>query len=121
MEYLQVLDLDAGAGVADIREAYRLQTRTWSPDRPDYEPRVKEASERHLAEIHQAYDWLKVNAEAVRMIAMSVSDARKSPVQMQERRYSTTGSVIYFILIGLLVLGIVSILVLDPNAWTGPI
>lgn len=115
-----MLDLDAGAGVADIREAYRLQTRTWNPDRPDYEPRVKEASERHLAEIHQAYDWLKVNAESVRMIAMSAGSPPMQTVSKRQKRYSQTSGLLYFILIGLLLFGIGAILFIDPGAWTGP-
>lgn len=132
-----MLDLDAGAGVADIREAYRLQMRTWDPDHQDYEPKIKEATERRLAEVQQAYDWLKVNSEAVLTIAKASGAAPRRPSPKQVRKSAsplrrTLGlervpagvlfrGFLYLVLVGLLLYGIGAVLVLDPNAWTGPL
>jgi preprotein translocase subunit Sec63 len=116
------LDLDAGASVADVREAYRLQVRTWNPDYPGYNPRVRAATERRLAEVRQAYEWLKANGDAV---VWQASGAGTQPTNMH--RASTgiskrvTNGFFYLVLVGLLIYGIGVITTRNADAWFGPL
>ena len=121
-EYLRSLDLDAGAGIADIREAYRHHVRTWNPGQQAYEPRVRAAAERKLAEAQQAYEWLKANGEAV------VAQAKSEAGQPSNRRggksqspLTLPGWLLYGVLIGLLVAGIGVMVYVNPGAWLGPL
>ena len=136
VEYLRVLDLDGGASVADIREAYRILVRTWDPDRPGYDVRVRAASERKHAEVRHAYEWLRENADLV------VAQTTDAGTQLgRESGASTAGTSFltplmralkldrvpprlafyYVILVGLLVFGIVFVAAWNPKAWFGPL
>ena len=121
-EYLRALDLDAGAGIADIREAYRHHVRTWNPGQKDYEPRVRAAAERKLAEAQQAYEWLKANGEAV--VAQATSEAGPLSNKRGGKSQSPsilTGWLLYGVLIGLLVAGIGVMAYANPDAWFWPL
>ena len=121
-EYLRALDLDAGAGIADIREAYRNHVRAWNPANPDFDPKLRAATERKLAEAQQAYEWLKANGEAV------VAQAKSETGPPSNKRgaksappFASAGWLLYGAFIGLLVAGIWVIARVNPNAWLGPL
>ena len=86
VEYLRVLDLDAGAGIAEVREAYRLLLRTWDPNRSGYDPKVRAASERKVAEVRQAFEWLRDNGDLV-LSGEIVEEVAADGVEPQEARY----------------------------------
>jgi len=121
VEYLRVLDLDAGASVADVREAYRLQRRTWNPDRPAYNPRLRAATERRLAEVQQAYEWLKANGDAVVWQATSAGTRPDSAGASIGGSQRATSAFLYLVLVGLLVFAIGVMTSLNPDAWSGPL
>ena len=115
------MDLDAGASVADIREAYRLQVRTWNPDRPSYNPQVRAATERKLAEVRQAYEWLKSNGDAVVGQASGTGTQPTSTDETSTRvSKQVTNGVIYLVLVGLLMYGIVAVTSRNVDALYGP-
>ena len=116
-----MLDLDAGASVADVREAYRLQRRTWNPDRPTYDPRLREATERRLAEVQQAYEWLKANGDAVVWQAAGAGTRPGTGGASIGVSQRATSGFLYLVLVGLLVFAIGVMTSLNPNAWSGPL
>ena len=116
-----MLDLDAGAGIADIREAYRLQVRTWNPDHPAYDVRVRAAAERRLADVRQAYEWLKANGDAVVAQATGVAALPSNEGGASTQLSVVTYGFFYLVLVGLLVFGIGVMANSNPNAWFGPL
>jgi len=54
-DYYEVLGLDKGAGVDDIKKAYRRLAMQWHPDRNPDNP----AAEEKFREVNEAYDVLK--------------------------------------------------------------
>ena len=139
VEYLRLLDLDAGAGIADVRDAYRLLVRMWDPDHPAYDSRVRAASERKLADVRQAYEWLRDNADLVLAQTRSagIQPAKKSNAPIPRSSFLTplmralkldglppklvAHGFLYLILVGLLLFGIVFVAASDSKAWLGPL
>ena len=115
------MDLDAGAGVADIREAYRQHVRTWNPDRPSYDPRVRVATERRLAEVQQAYEWLKANGDAVIRQTTGAGTQPDNGSGESKISHKATNWFLYLVMVGLLMFGIGTIILSNQDAWLGPL
>ena len=121
VEYLRVLDLDAGAGIADIREVYWLQVCTWNPDNAAYDARIRAATERKLADVRQAYEWLKANGDAVLAQTAGAGPQSDNGEGALTRVSLVVRGVFYVALVGLLVFGIGAIAGSSPDAWLGPL
>jgi len=55
---LEILDLEKGASIEDVKQAYRDCVNVWHPDRFANNSRLKRKAERKLKEINQAHETL---------------------------------------------------------------
>lgn len=62
LKYLQVLELEAGANIRDVKNSYKLLTMAWHPDRFGNE-KHKISAEEKQKNIIEAYRWLSENKE----------------------------------------------------------
>jgi curved DNA-binding protein CbpA len=56
---LQTLDLPHGAGLSEVKQAYRDLMNVWHPDRFSHDPRLRKKCEDKVKEINAAYRFLE--------------------------------------------------------------
>ena len=56
--FYEILEIEAGASLAEIKHAYRDLAFVWHPDRFAHNPRLQEKAQQRLTEINQAYEQL---------------------------------------------------------------
>jgi hypothetical protein len=61
--YWRTLDLEPGAGVDEIKRAYREQALTWHPDRFPYDESLRKRCEERMRLVNAAYEALRDLAE----------------------------------------------------------
>jgi hypothetical protein len=61
-EALHILGLGMEGLEYDIRSAYRLLVKVWHPDHFQDDPKLKEAAETKLKDIHAAFDYLTMTS-----------------------------------------------------------
>ncbi|RLB17589.1 MAG: hypothetical protein DRG63_03580 [Deltaproteobacteria bacterium] len=54
----EILDLQPGAGMEEIKAAYRDAVSVWHPDRFSHNLRLRKKAERKIKEINEAYETL---------------------------------------------------------------
>src|SRR5438477_12790660 len=54
----RILEIERGASLAEIRQAYRDQTKVWHPDRFPNDIRLQKKAEEKLKQINMAYQRL---------------------------------------------------------------
>ena len=57
--YFDLLEVEPGANLADIREAYRDQVTIWHPDRFASNDRLRRKADDHTKRLNQAFDFLE--------------------------------------------------------------
>lgn len=57
--YLEILELQPGASMDELNQAYKDLVNIWHPDRFSNNPRLKQRAEEKLKEVNQAYEALK--------------------------------------------------------------
>ena len=55
----EILELDQGASMLEVRQAYKDMAKVWHPDRFVGRPRLARKAERKIKEINIAYETLK--------------------------------------------------------------
>jgi hypothetical protein len=55
----EILELEQGATLDDVRQAYKDMANVWHPDRFSANPRLKHKAEQTLKEVNIAYETLK--------------------------------------------------------------
>ncbi|WP_069790003.1 DnaJ domain-containing protein [Cyanobacterium sp. IPPAS B-1200] len=58
-KYYQILKIESGASVEEIKKAYRQLAKKWHPDNFNDSPEKAELAEKKFLEIHEAYEVLK--------------------------------------------------------------
>lgn len=58
-EYYRILDLEPGATLSEIKQAYREQAKTWHPDRFPYDHFTRKRCEERMRRINEAYEHLR--------------------------------------------------------------
>lgn len=77
---LEILELQPGASLDDVKRAYKDIVTVWHPDRFSHNPRLKKKAEGRIKEINAAYDTLTKF-----MISSSGLDAQKRRKDGSER------------------------------------
>lgn len=75
---LQILELDAGPGIPEIRRAYRELVKVWHPDRFQDDGHLKDRAEKKLKELNGAYDWLIAHEALLHEQPMPSTEASNS-------------------------------------------
>jgi len=57
--YYEILELEPGASLKEVKEAYRDMAFVWHPDRFSHNPRLQAKAQLRLAEINEAYRQLR--------------------------------------------------------------
>jgi len=57
--YLEILELQPGASLEELNQAYKDLVNIWHPDRFAHNPRLKGKAEKKLKEVNQAYEALR--------------------------------------------------------------
>jgi hypothetical protein len=57
--YLEILELQPGASIDELNQAYKDMVNIWHPDRFTNNPRLKKRAEEKIKEVNQAYEALK--------------------------------------------------------------
>ena len=57
----RILDLEPGASLKEVRQAYKDIIQVWHPDRFEFNPRLKEKAGTKLKEINLAYETLEAH------------------------------------------------------------
>jgi DnaJ-class molecular chaperone len=57
----EILELDQGASMLEVRQAYKDMVNVWHPDRFAGRPRLAHKAERKIKEINTAYETLKAH------------------------------------------------------------
>jgi DnaJ-class molecular chaperone len=57
--YLETLELQPGASMDELNQAYKDMVNIWHPDRFAHNPRLKSKAEEKLKEVNQAYEALR--------------------------------------------------------------
>jgi len=57
--YLEILELQPGASLEELNQAYKDLVNIWHPDRFAHNPRLKGKAETKLKEVNQAYEALR--------------------------------------------------------------
>ena len=55
---LELLEIEEGASLSELKTAYRELTKVWHPDRFEHDPKLAEKANRKLALINAAYSRL---------------------------------------------------------------
>ena len=58
-QYYKILELDPGASLEQIKQAYRDLAKVWHPDRFAHDQRLQEKAQEKMKEINEAYDQLQ--------------------------------------------------------------
>jgi uncharacterized protein (TIGR02145 family) len=58
-QYYKILELDPGASLEQIKQAYRDLARVWHPDRFSHDIRLQEKAQEKMKEINEAYEQLQ--------------------------------------------------------------
>jgi hypothetical protein len=91
-DYYAVLEIPRNASDAQIREAYRLQSLAWHPDRFP-EGKLRDRANERMAEINAAYEYLRgksANSGSERIVSLADVTGRRhqSRRQLPNRRRS---------------------------------
>ncbi|MBD3266544.1 DnaJ domain-containing protein [bacterium] len=95
-KYYEILELQPGASLDEIKAAYRDLCKIWHPDRFSESERLQLRAETKLKEINEAYEILRKNAEAEKKSQAGRSHAqprqqpRPEPQNTQSKTYSHT-------------------------------
>lgn len=57
--YFEILELQPGASIDELNQAYKDLVNIWHPDRFSKNPRLKQRAEEKLKEVNQAYETVK--------------------------------------------------------------
>lgn len=58
-QYYKTLELEPGASLEQVKQAYRDLARVWHPDRFSHDPRLQQKAQEKLKEINNAYEQLR--------------------------------------------------------------
>lgn len=58
-QYYEILELEPGASLKEVKQAYRDMAFVWHPDRFSHNPRLQAKAQLRLKEINEAYDRLQ--------------------------------------------------------------
>jgi hypothetical protein len=81
--HYQVLEIEAGASQAEIKQAYKDLATIWHPDRFSDNPRLQQKAEEKLKQINAAYEFLKSYHPQITQgeIEREVEPKQKQPVE----------------------------------------
>ena len=78
--HYQVLEVEAGASQADIKQAYRDLAKVWHPDRFSGDSTLQQKAQEKLKRINAAYEFLK--SYQPQIVQTIVEPKRKNPVEV---------------------------------------
>jgi hypothetical protein len=85
-DYYQVLGLEPGASLREVKQAYRAGVKRWHPDQFNCDPRLEQGAEEKLKEINEAYNALCGRGWAYRRL-----NAGQSPRDFRTNAGRTNG------------------------------
>ncbi|MGY6529164.1 MAG: DnaJ domain-containing protein [Cyanobacterium sp.] len=77
-KYYQILKIESGASVEEIKKAYRQLAKKWHPDNFNDSPEKAELAEEKFLEIHGAYEILKNHKDSYHDHNKNVNNSQKS-------------------------------------------
>jgi len=54
--FYEILGLEPGASLGEVKQAYRDLAKVWHPDRFSHDPRLQQKAQEKLKEINEAYE-----------------------------------------------------------------
>ena len=93
--YLGVLGVSSGATAEETRLAYLDLVKVWHPDRFSHDLRLRRKAQEKLADINEAFNWIKANplqGSDVSASARASERARERPRPAPEKKAPATAS-----------------------------
>jgi hypothetical protein len=87
----EILELEQGATLDDVRQAYKDMANVWHPDRFSANPRLKHKAEQKLKEVNVAYETLKAFFQGSTLSNGALKEEADDIPQQTHRRTQSTG------------------------------
>jgi hypothetical protein len=84
--HYQVLEIEAGASQADIKQAYRNLAKVWHPDRFAGDPILQKQAQEKLIQINDAYEVLKSDLSPVTQTNIETDRDKSTETLLQSAR-----------------------------------
>lgn len=78
-QYYQILELEPGATLEEVRQGYRDLAQVWHPDRFSSHPRLRQKAHRKLQEINEAHEKLRSTLRVVSVASPPKSESVQTP------------------------------------------
>ena len=89
--YYEILGINPGASLAEVKQAYKDLATVWHPDRFTNNPRLQEKAEKELKKINEAYQYLKSYQPSPSPFPSSQAKSHSSPQKADVEIYYKQG------------------------------